>query len=146
MDLTEDHEKKTHVHFFHLRRLTSELCIPLIIDPATLNYCQLYPHYLALTKKKFSQIGQELRGAVSHGSNWRRRKKVHIHFFSPREVNVGARHSSNNWPSYSKLLSTIATLSGSYQKKIQSNRSRIKRGSQSCNWKRPKSTFFTSGG
>ena len=47
-----------------------------------------------------------------------KKKKTHIHFFSPREVNVGARHSSNNWPSYFKLLSTIATLSGSYQKKF----------------------------
>ena len=33
--------------------------------------------------------------------------------------------------SHSKLLSTIATLSGSYQKKIQPNRSRIKGGCQS---------------
>ena len=60
--------KPAKIHFFHLGRLTSELCIPLIIDPATPNYSQLQPHYVALTKKIFSQIGQELSGAPSHAT------------------------------------------------------------------------------
>ena len=114
----------------HIFLDTTFLIVKLvIINPATPNCCQLYPNYLALTKKKFSQIGQELRGALSHGSNWRWWKKNVNPFFSPREVNVRALYSPNNWPSYSKLLSTIATLSGLYQKKIQPNRSRIKWGS-----------------
>ena len=50
MDLTEDDEKKRISTFFHLRRFTSELGIPLVIDPATPNCSQLLPHYLALTK------------------------------------------------------------------------------------------------
>ena len=40
-DLTEEDEKKCISTFFHLGRLTSELIIPLIIDPATLNCSQL---------------------------------------------------------------------------------------------------------
>ena len=83
--------KTAKIHFFHLGRLTSELRIPLIIDLATPNCSQLYPHYLALTTKNVSQIGQELRGAPSHAT-----EKGQNPLFSPPEVNVGALHSSND--------------------------------------------------
>ena len=60
--------KTAKIHFFNLGRLTSELRIPLIIDPATPNCSQIWPHYVALTKKIFSQIGQELSGDPSHAT------------------------------------------------------------------------------
>ena len=54
----------------HIFPDTTFLIVQLVImNLATPNCCQLYPDYLAITKKKFSQIGQELRGTVSHGSN-----------------------------------------------------------------------------
>ena len=43
-------------------------------------------------------------------------------------------------------ISILKALQLRCELKIQSNRIRIKRGSQSCNWKRPKSTFFTLAG
>ena len=81
--------KKTRIYLFSLGRLffgTLELASLRIFDPATPNCSQLQPHYLALTKKIFSQFGQELSRAPSHASDWKRQKKRKIAFFRPWET------------------------------------------------------------
>ena len=88
-------------------------------------------------QKNFEPNQSRIEGGSQSPVYVKTTKKTRIHLFSLGRLffgNFGAHHSPNNWPSYSKLLSTIATLCGSYQKNFQPIRSRIKRGSQSCIW------------